>query len=133
MLEKLFDQNKKHLKKIKPIVEKINSFETKIEKLTGGQIKQKTKDWKAEFSKLDEKEQEKLLEKILPEVYAVARESAKRSVDMRPFDVQLVAAVVLHWGQIAEQKTGEGENFNCCFTFVSKLAYWERWASCYTK
>ena len=109
MFGSLFDTNEKQLKKIWPVVEQVNSFEESIKKLTQDEIREKTKKWKEEFSNIDEKDIEKHLEETLPEAYAVVRESASRTVNMRHYDVQILAGVVLHQGRIAEQKTGEGK------------------------
>lgn len=109
MFGSLFDTNEKQLKKIWPVVEKVNSFEEDFKKLSQEEIRSKTNKWKEEFSKLDKKDLEKHLEKILPEAYALVRESATRVLSMRHYDVQILAGVVLHQGKIAEQKTGEGK------------------------
>jgi len=105
----LFDTNEKQIKKILPIVDKINSFESEFEKLSDSEIKEKTFFWKSELQGLSHKEQQDYLNKILPEAFALVREGAKRSLKMRHYDVQLISGVVLHQGKISEQKTGEGK------------------------
>ena len=109
ILKKIFDTNEKQLKKLQPIVDEINALEDSVSKLSQEQMKKKTKDWQEKLSKTNDGEQDKFLNKILPEAYAVVREASKRVLEMRPFDVQLLAAIALHQGRIAEQKTGEGK------------------------
>jgi len=102
--KKIFgDPNEKELKRLQPIVEKINSYEPDILKLNDGELKSKTPEFK---ERLDKGE---TLDDILPEVFAVVREAAKRVTMMRPFDVQLIGGIVLHQGKIAEMATGEGK------------------------
>ncbi|MCI9017178.1 MAG: preprotein translocase subunit SecA [Clostridia bacterium] len=95
--------SEKEVKRIKPIVEKINSLEEDIEKLSDEQLKNKT----IEFIK--QLEAGKTLNDILPEAFAVVREASKRVLGMRHFDVQLIGGIILHQGRIAEMKTGEGK------------------------
>ena len=102
--KKIFgDPNEKELKKLQPIVEKINSYEPDISKLNDEELKDKTPKFR---ERLDKGE---TLDDILPEVFAVVREAAKRVTRMRPFDVQLIGGIVLHQGKIAEMATGEGK------------------------
>ncbi len=102
-LNKLFgDANEKYIKSITPLVEKINSFEPDFEKLTKEQLKEKTKEFKNRLVK-------ERLDSILPEAFALTRETAKRVLNQRHFDVQLIGGIVLHQGKIAEMKTGEGK------------------------
>jgi len=96
------DPNEKEIEKLQPIVEKINAFEPEIEKLSDDELKAKT----AEFKKRLEKE---TLAEILPEAFAVVREASKRTIKMRHYDVQLLGGIILHQGQIAEMRTGEGK------------------------
>jgi preprotein translocase subunit SecA len=95
-------QNERELRKLRPLVEKINSLEPEISKLTDAELREMTD----KFRKRLEKE---TLEDILPEAFAVVREIAKRKVNMRHFDVQLMGGIVLHQGKIAEMATGEGK------------------------
>ena len=102
--KKIFgDLNERELKKMQPIVEKINSYEPDTLKLNDEELKNKTPEFR---ERLDKGE---ALDDILPEVFAVVREAAKRVTKMRPFDVQLVGGIVLHQGKIAEMATGEGK------------------------
>src|SRR5687768_9212008 len=100
---KLLDSNEREINKLKPIVQSINSLENKISKLTDKQLKEKFAEFKKQYEK------GKTLDALLPEVFATVRESAKRTLKQRHFDVQLMASVTLHQGKIAEQKTGEGK------------------------
>jgi preprotein translocase subunit SecA len=109
MFGSLFDTNEKQLKKIRPIVEQVNSFEEKIKNLTHEEIIEKTKKWKDDLKVLDDVKRDELLNLILPEAYALVRESSTRSLGMRHYDVQILAGIVLHQGKIAEQRTGEGK------------------------
>ncbi len=109
MFGKLFDTNEKQLKKIIPIVYQINNLEEQVKKLSAQEIKAKTNYFRSELKKLSDGDKERYLNEILPEVFALGRESAVRSLGQRHFDVQLMAGIVLHQGKIAEQKTGEGK------------------------
>lgn len=109
MFGKLFDSNEKQLKQLRPFVEEINSFESDFENLSPEQVKEKTKKWQDDLSGLSIDDQEKYLDKILPEAFALVKEAAKRMLKERAHDVQLMAGIVLHQGKIAEQKTGEGK------------------------
>ncbi|MGB6370548.1 MAG: preprotein translocase subunit SecA [Atribacterota bacterium] len=102
--KKIFgDPNERELKRLQPTVEKINSYEPDISKLNDGELKNKTPEFRERLNK------EETLDDILPEVFAVVREAAKRVTGMRPFDVQLIGGIVLHQGKIAEMATGEGK------------------------
>ncbi len=105
-LKSLFDYNQKELKRLKKIVGQINAFEPKLEKLSDKKLRRKTEEFK---NKLFDGEKP---ENILPEVFAVVREASKRTAGMRHFDVQLMAAIALFEGKIAEQKTGEGKTLS---------------------
>lgn len=108
-LGKLFDSNDKQLNSIRPLVDRINSFEKDFETLSQDEVRNKTKNWKEELSKIEDSRKSKYLDEILPEAYALVREAAKRVLKQRAFDTQLLAGIVLHQGKIAEQKTGEGK------------------------
>ena len=101
---KLFKSySEKEVKRVMPIVEKINSLEPEIQKLTDEELKRKTEYFKNLLK------EGKSLDDILPEAFAVVREAAKRVIGMRHFDVQLIGGIILHQGRIAEMKTGEGK------------------------
>lgn len=95
--------NDRVVKRYRRKVEEINSMEKNITPLSDTQLKDKTDEFKA---RLNEGEQ---LEEILPEAFAVVREAAKRTLGLRPFDVQMIGALTLNDGMIAEMKTGEGK------------------------
>jgi preprotein translocase subunit SecA len=96
-------KNERELKKLWPIVAKINDMESSISKLTDEQIRGKTLEFKERHIKGES------LDALLPEAFAVCREAGKRVLGMRHFDVQLIGGMVLHSGKIAEMKTGEGK------------------------
>jgi len=97
------DPNERFLKKLKPIVEEINKFEEKTEKLSDEELKNKTNEFKERINNGE------TLDDILTEAFAVVREAAKRTLKQRHFDVQLLGGMILHQGKIAEMKTGEGK------------------------
>ena len=95
--------SQKEVKRLRPTVEKINSLEPEIQKLTDEELRHKTIEFKEQLA------DGKTLDDILPEAFAVVREASKRVLGMRHFDVQLIGGIVLHQGRIAEMKTGEGK------------------------
>ncbi len=109
MFGSIFDTNEKQLKKIWPIVGNVNSFEESVKNLSREEMVEKTKKWKEELKNIGDQEIEKRLGEILPEAYALVRESSSRTLKMRHYDVQILAGIILHQGKIAEQKTGEGK------------------------
>ena len=109
MFGSIFDTNEKQLKKIWPIVDNVNSFEGSVKNLSKEEMVEKTKKWKEELKNTGDQEIEKRLGEILPEAYALVRESSSRTLKMRHYDVQILAGIILHQGKIAEQKTGEGK------------------------
>lgn len=96
-------QNEREIKKLRPLVEKINSFEPEVQKLSDAELAEKTGQFK---KRLQDGE---TLDDILPEAFSVVREAAKRTINMRHFDVQLIGGIVLHQGKISEMATGEGK------------------------
>ena len=101
---KLFKSySEKEVKRVMPLVTKINSLENEMEKLSDEELKAKTPYFK------DLLKEGKTLDDILPEAFAVVREASKRVLGMRHFDVQLIGGIILHQGRIAEMKTGEGK------------------------
>ncbi len=110
-LTKVFgNKNEREIKKILPLVEKINFFEPKMQKMSDEQLKTQTELLRKRIN------QGEILDDILPEAFATVREASVRALEMRHFDVQLIGGVVLHQGRIAEMKTGEGK------TLVATLA-----------
>lgn len=104
VLNKIFKSySEKEVKRVKPIVNKINGLEEEMTKLTDNELRAKTEYFKGQLK------EGKTLDDILPEAFAVVREASKRVLGMRHFDVQLIAGIILHQGRIAEMKTGEGK------------------------
>ena len=103
-------QNQRELKKLYPLAEKINSLEPEIQKLTDAQLRQKTDEFRRRLSGGE------TLDDILPEAFAVVRETGRRTIGMRHFDVQLIGGIVLHQGRIAEMATGEGKTLVATLT-----------------
>jgi len=97
------DSNERELRRLQPLVDKINAREPDYEKLSDDELRARAAEFK---SRLAEGES---LDAILPEVFAAVRETAKRKIGERQFDVQLMGGIVLHQGKIAEMKTGEGK------------------------
>ena len=95
--------SEKEVKRVRPIVEKINSLEPAMKELSDSELVAKTPYFKEQF------ENGKTLDDILPEAFAVVREASRRVLGMRHFDVQLIGGIILHQGRIAEMKTGEGK------------------------
>jgi len=103
-LRKIFGSaNERELKRLSPAVKKINALEPEMQALTDEKLAAKTLEFKERLAKGE------TLDDLLIEAYAVVREVSKRTLGMRPFDVQLMGAIVLHQGKIAEMKTGEGK------------------------
>src|SRR5271167_606430 len=103
-------KNEREIKRLRPDVEEINRIEPEISALSDDQLRAKIAEWKANISAIEEREQrEEAMLEILPQVFAVVREAAKRSIGQRHFDVQLIGGMILHSGKIAEMKTGEGK------------------------
>ena len=111
MLKQLLgDPNARKLKRFSPLVTDINIFEEDISPLSDDDLRSRTADFRLQLEKAGSlKNQRLLLDDLLPEAYAVVREASKRVLGMRHFDVQLIGGMVLHEGQIAEMKTGEGK------------------------
>ncbi|MEB3162522.1 MAG: preprotein translocase subunit SecA [Prochlorothrix sp.] len=106
----LGDPNSRKLKRYKPLVTEINLLEEEIEPLSDEELVGKTTEFRLKLEKATTPAVEKeILAELLPEAFAVVREAGKRVLGMRHFDVQLIGGMVLHDGQIAEMKTGEGK------------------------
>ena len=95
--------SEKEVKRVMPIVKKINGLEPEMEKLSDKELQAKTQEFKERLLNGE------TLDDILPEAFAVAREASKRTLGMRHFDVQLIGGIILHQGRITEMKTGEGK------------------------
>jgi len=110
IIDKVFGtHSERELKRIKPIVDKIESYRDDMGKLSDEQLRDKTTEFKERLVKGE------TLDDILPEAYAVVREAGKRALGMEHFRVQLIGGIILHQGRIAEMRTGEGK------TLVSTL------------
>ncbi len=104
MLTKVFGtKHDREIKKLRPILDQVNALEPQIRKLSDADFISKTAEFKQRI------EAGESLDDILPEAFAVTREAARRVLDMRPYDVQVIGGIVLHQGKIAEMKTGEGK------------------------
>ena len=103
-------KNERELKRLRPDVDEINRLEAETSALSDDELRRKIAEWKANISAIEERERrdDAMLE-ILPQVFAVVREAAKRTIGQRHFDVQLIGGMILHQGRIAEMKTGEGK------------------------
>lgn len=106
----LGDDSSKLLKRLEPIISRINTLESDVAKLSDTALAAKTDEFKKRFTEGE------TLDDLLPEAFAVVREAAQRTLDQRHYDVQLIGGIVLHEGNIAEMKTGEGK------TLASTLA-----------
>ncbi|KPJ98843.1 MAG: preprotein translocase subunit SecA [Desulfobacterales bacterium SG8_35] len=113
-LTKIFgSKNERVLKQLQPLVDRINSLESDIQKLDDGALAAKTVSYKERIAKGES------LDDLLPEAFAVTREAARRVIGERHYDVQLIGGIVLHQGKIAEMKTGEGKTL--CSTLAVYL------------
>ena len=104
LLEKIFgDMNSREIKKIEKIVDQIEAYDEEMQALTDDELRGKTAEFKERLANGED------IDELLPEAFAVAREGAWRSLGIKHFRVQLIGGVVLHQGNIAEMKTGEGK------------------------
>src|SRR5699024_10052644 len=104
IIQKIFgSSNQRELKRINKLVALIDEQEENLEKLSDNQLQEKTEEFKERYQSGE------TLDELLVEAYAVVREASKRVLGMRPFPVQMVGGIVLHEGNIAEMKTGEGK------------------------
>ncbi len=104
LLTKIFgSKNERELKKLQPIIQAINELEPKFRQMSDEELKRQTDIFKQRI------ENGESLDELIPETFATVREASVRTVNMRHFDVQLIGGIVLHRGQIAEMKTGEGK------------------------
>ena len=97
------DSSERAAEKILPLVREVNALEAEVQSLADSQLRDKTEEFRSRLSQGD------TLDDLLPEAFAVVREAARRHLGQRHYDVQLIGGVVLHRGQIAEMKTGEGK------------------------
>ena len=100
-------RSQREVKRIMPLVEKTESYQSQMQQLTDEQLRDKTREYKkrlAEGATLDD---------LLPEAFATVREAAKRVLGMEHYRVQIIGGIILHQGRIAEMKTGEGKHRRC--------------------
>ena len=118
LLEKVFgSSNERKIRKIEHIVDEVASFEEGLSRLSDAELQAKTDFFKQELRnrpkeatpEQDYKAEQELLDMLLPEAFAVCREASKRILGMRHYDVQIIGGYVLHKGNIAEMRTGEGK------------------------
>lgn len=107
ILKKMFDNEYKELKRFTAIADAIDSLDEDMQKLTDDELKEYTNKFKERLEKGE------TLEDILVEAFAVAREAASRCLGMKPFYCQLLGGLAIHYGNIAEMKTGEGKTLTC--------------------
>src|SRR5919205_4671217 len=103
ILNKVFDLNKRELKRLDKLAAKIDELATETERLTDDQLREKTEEFKARYQKGE------TLDDLLVEAFAVVREGARRVLGLYPYHVQLMGGISLHEGNISEMKTGEGK------------------------
>jgi preprotein translocase SecA subunit len=104
-------KNERELRRIAPLVERINALEPDYQRLTDAELRAKTDEFKRRLA------DGATLEDLLPEAFAAVREASRRTIGLRHFDVQLIGGVVLHEGKIAEMKTGEGKTLVATLPF----------------
>jgi len=102
-LKKMFDRNEILIRRARKLVEKINALEDDVRNMSFGEMRKYIEEAKAKVSDVGE------LDEHLVPVFAYVREVARRTIGMRPFDVQLIGGMILHQGKIAEMRTGEGK------------------------
>ena len=135
ILQKLFDNNERDIRKYRKIVEKVNALEPDFEKLTPEELLGKTDEFRARIQEAvgDEAQYPNkkavteaynvALDNMLPEAFAACREASKRALGMRHFDVQLIGGMVQHDGRISELRTGEGKTLTSTLaTYLNALA-----------
>src|SRR3954464_5872307 len=103
ILNKIFDPNKREVKRLDKLAAKIDTLATETERLTDDQLREKTEEFKARYQKGE------TLDDLLVEAFAVVREGARRVLGLYPYHVQLMGGISLHEGNISEMKTGEGK------------------------
>ncbi len=125
VLNKMFDGNKKELKTLRKEAQKVLALAPEMEKISDDGLKEKTASFKNQLAAADGdiKKENKILDDILVEAFAVVREAAKRALGMEPFEVQIMGGIALHKGDIAEMKTGEGKTLTATMpVYLNALA-----------
>ena len=117
LIEKLFGtHSERELKRIMPLVDKIEALRPTMQALTDEQLKDKTREYKERLAKGE------TLDDLLPEAFATVREAAKRVLNMEHYRVQLIGGIILHQGRIAEMRTGEGKTLvSTCPAYLNAL------------
>ena len=105
-LSKLLDSNEKEIRRLQKIVESINALEGGTKKIKDSEFPQRIAELRAQISDRDASAA------VLPKVYSLVREAASRTLNLRHFDVQMIASLALHEGKVSEQKTGEGKTLS---------------------
>ncbi|MCS4487325.1 preprotein translocase subunit SecA [Staphylococcus americanisciuri] len=123
ILSKLVDGNKREVKRLGKIADKVIALEDDMAILTDDEIKQKTKSFQEELQQIDDiKKQNNKLDEILPEAFALVREASKRVFNMTPYKVQIMGGIAIHHGDIAEMRTGEGKTLTATMpTYLNAL------------
>src|SRR3989344_6131137 len=103
------DANARYIKSLQLVVDRINSLESEFENLSDEELKAKTGEFRQRLNERLNGGAIEPLDDILPDAFAAVREAAKRTLNQRHFDVQLMGGIALHQGKIAEMKTGEGK------------------------
>src|SRR4029453_18043452 len=98
------DSSEREIKKLRPLVERMNGLESEYQGLSDDELRNKSADFRARLDPDGES-----VDDLLPEAFAAVREAARRTIGKRHYDVQMLAGAVLHAGRIAEMKTGEGK------------------------
>ena len=118
-LKKIFgSRNQRYLKSKQYLVNQINNLETTYAQLSDELLKNKTAEFRQRL------EQGSTLNDLLPEAFACLREASKRTIGLRHFDVQIIGAIALHEGKIAEMKTGEGKTLVCNTCCIPQCPEW---------
>src|SRR5215207_5693374 len=113
----------KQFKQFEKRVSRVAAFEPELELETDEELRARIDGFRERLAEADRKDHEKILDEILPEVFAIVREASKRTLGMRHFDVQLIGGMVLHGGSIAEMRTGEGKTLTAtCAVSLNALA-----------
>lgn len=105
-LGKLLDSNEKEIRRLRTMVERINALENDVKKLKDSDFSKRISEFREQLGR------QTLMDDVLPQVYALVREAAFRTLKLRHFDVQMIAAIALHEGKVCEQKTGEGKTLS---------------------
>ena len=123
-LSKIVDGNKKEIKRLGKLADKVLALEEDTAILTDEEIREKTKSFQKELAEIEDvKKQNDYLDKILPEAYALVREGSKRVFNMIPYKVQVMGGIAIHKGDIAEMRTGEGKTLTATMpTYLNALA-----------